>query len=125
MGVKHKVCRKGMKMKPVVKLNDDGTTSTVMINARMIEERVGIKINTAIKRLCFSTTYEKAFAPKGLMVGHQYSYEGNASRKMSFNKKAHQTMEAEEITDKANISAILLNKPFYSDPFYRLALIAI
>ena len=97
---------------------DDGQTVTFQDVMDRVE---GIKKGAAVKRLRGSSDPAVIFSPKGTMNGlYQKPDKHKLKRTLVEIEADKEVRERKEIVDY-----IKETKPFYSDPFYKLALMSI
>jgi len=101
---------------------DDGS----IVNVPMIMARLGLAKGSAKARIANGQRDpKKVFAAKGVRVGHAYSKHDKARRGRG-HVKAQETKEQKLTRQQETLANFVIkHKPFYNDPFYRLALIAI
>jgi hypothetical protein len=99
---------------PKVYTLDDGQT----VDYHQVMLRVkGLKKGAAVGRLKATSDPDMVFAEKGQVYGLLYS----KGKKKKYNRLP--TKEEVVKNDKTHAeNFVLANRPFYSDPFYRLAL---
>ena len=101
---------------------DDGS----IVNVPIIMARLGLTKGGARVRLANGQRDpNKVFAAKGERVGHAYS-DSDKDRITRGHEKAKETKEQKLTRQQETLANFVIKtKPFYADPFYRLALIAI
>ena len=67
----------------------------------------------------------KVLAPKGKRVGRIYSEAEKLRRARGYEVIKETKEEVRNRQQESLVDYVLRNKPFYNDPFYKLALIAI